>query len=162
MPSGRRVKAALRRVVRGGASTSLARARRIAALAGAVAVAVAGYVVIHGQQRDDGGGGARVDTELQAVIGGYKQRFPWSSDMVLALENEGLLTDPQRVAQLWAHFQMACVGGKDMLAGKPEATRSDLAEQFKIYATEDEARRLNAAQERMCAQMPRGGWSAKT
>jgi hypothetical protein len=103
-----------------------------------------------------------VETQLKALIGGYKQRFPWSAEMVDTLNEQGLLTTPQRVYQLWTHFQMPCVNGQDMLAGKPEVTKSDLAQQFQIDVSTEQARHLNEVQSRMCDAMPPGGWTAPT
>jgi hypothetical protein len=134
----------------------------IAAAMAVVALIVAGVFIAQGEGGGNDAAPAQVDTQLNALIGGFKQRFPWSSEMVDTLNDEGLLTTPQRVYELWTHFQMPCVGGKDMLAGKPEQTKSDLSQQFQIDVTMDQAKRLNDTQERMCAAMPPGGWSAPT
>jgi hypothetical protein len=134
----------------------------IAAAMAVVAVIVGGVFIARGERGGNDAAPAQVDTELKYRIDGFKQRFPWSSEMVDTLNDEGLLTTPRRLYELWTHFQMPCVAGKDMLAGKPEQTKSDLSQEFQIDVTMDQAKRLNDTQERMCAAMPPGGWSAPT
>jgi hypothetical protein len=154
-----------------GAFTSNLRWFRVGAknwklMAAAVAVAaivIAGAIAVLGGSKETGDAPvAHVDTQLNALIGGYEKRFPWSSEMVETLKDQGLLTTPQRVYQLWTHFQMPCVNGKDMIAGKPELTKSNLAQQFNIDVSMQQAQHLNDVQARMCAAMPPGGWSAPT
>jgi hypothetical protein len=41
-----------------------------------------------------------------------------------------------------------------MLAGHPEKTAADLAEEFHIEVSANSAQRLNAAQQQLCAKMP--------
>jgi uncharacterized protein YceK len=97
---------------------------------------------------------ARLDTQVQFQRDQYVRQFPWSADLMNTLDQEGLLTSPHRVFELYTYFQMACVGGRDMRAGHPEKTAADLAEEFHIDVSTSSAQRLNAAQQQFCAKMP--------
>jgi hypothetical protein len=131
----------------------------VVATASALILLVAiGFVLLEQNQKGDKNVVARSDTQVQAVVDGYKARFPWTTPIMDAMKAEGLLTTPTKVNQLFMYFQAACVNGKDMLAGKPEATQKDLADQ-EIQVSADQAQRLNAAQQQMCAGMPSGAWA---
>ena len=97
---------------------------------------------------------AKLDTQVQFERDKYVRQFPWSADLMNTLDQEGLLTSPHRVYELYTYFQMACVGGQDMLAGHPEKTAADLAQEYQINVSTSSAQRLNAAQQQLCVKMP--------
>lgn len=97
---------------------------------------------------------AQLDTMVKYKMEQYVSQFPWSADMMNELQHEGLLISPERVFELQTYFQMACVGGQDMLAGQPDRTAADLAEEFHVTVSAESAQRLNDAQKRLCAAMP--------
>jgi hypothetical protein len=129
----------------------------IAAVSALALLVGIGFVLLEENRKGETNAVARNDTLVQSIVDGYKARFPWTTPMMDAMKAEGLLTTTHRVNQLFGYFQAACVNGKDMLAGKPEVTRKDLADQ-EIQVSAEQAQRLNAAQQQMCAAMPSGAW----
>lgn len=140
----------------------LLRARvRIGLAALAVAAAVAGALVgYRHNEKDAADAPEHLDTPVRIMIDAWTHRYPWTSGMLTALDKEGLLTSPARTQQMLAHFQMACVGGKDMVAGQPDVTQRDLSQEWGVNVNMEQAQRLNAAQEQLCAEMPPSAWSA--
>ena len=122
------------------------------------AACVAATAVVSGcsllRTNNDDSRQAQLDTMVQYKVDQYVHEFPWSADMMTVLRQEGLLTSPQRVFELQTYFQMACVGGRDMLAGQSGRTAADLAAEFRITVSPEAAGRLNAAQQQLCTVMP--------